>query len=142
MLWQLGFYQTFLIAIDLFTPPPFRLITVKKRAKKKPARPVLPTSSVRPPISSGTNAMNFSLYANNNGSMNFFNFFFNFLPRPMAKAVDVNDLAEFCALAIGVACVDAVTAVNRGITGAVTVCHTNAAAIGAMVVAIAVGGLR
>lgn len=37
----------------------------------------------------------------------------------MAKAVDVNDLAEFCALAIGVACVDAVTAVNRGLSIAV-----------------------
>lgn len=99
--------------------------------------------------------MNFNLYANNNGNISFFNFFFNFFPRPMAKAVDVNDLAEFVAFALVfvsvVARADAVTEVDRDIAGTVTVGHTNAAvAIGwdcfvnkcAAVVEVAMGGLR
>jgi len=61
---ETGTHQSFFKTSDLLAWPPaedFRLITAVKRAKKKPARPVVPTSRVSPPIRTGMRVRNFSL---------------------------------------------------------------------------------
>lgn len=73
----------------------FKLMTAVKRAKKKPAIPVEPTSNTSPPMMIGINAKNFSLYAMSNGNRNFLYFFLilNFLPRP-SMTVDESGIEQ------------------------------------------------